>query len=437
MRHLFNRLFSFLRILQSRIAFYPTLLAFIGFLLAFLLMYLEERGISAYLAKKLPPLVVKNGNTALTILSACITGLISMMVFSFSMVMVLLNQASTNYSPRLLPGLISDKKHQLILGIYLATILYCIFIAVSVQPTGNQYQVPGFSVLLGIIFTVICIWAFIYFIHNISQSIQINNILDNIYHTAKKRLENLIEDDSEVTQKFPDTDNWFTYNTKRSGYFQDINVANLIDICEKQETLLEIIPVKGIFVLQGVPIFRSKEQLEEKVVDEIASNFIFSRGELVADNYTYAFKQITEIIVKAMSPGINDPGTAINGIDYLAELFALRLRKKDEVIFSRDDRTFIRMCSISFDELLYNVLASIRTYCKRDVILIQKLLVMLEYLQNAPSARDEYRDSLIREAKSLVGDAKESIANKTDLHTIERLASNLNLETQAMTGRNN
>ena len=88
-------------------------------------------------------------------------------------------------------------------------------------------------------------------------------------------------------------------------------------------------PVKGIFVLQGIPFFRSEKKLEEETVKKILSNFNFARPELVADNYLLAFKQITEIIVKAMSPGINDPGTAINGIDYLTELFALRMHKKD------------------------------------------------------------------------------------------------------------
>ncbi|MGA9326560.1 MAG: DUF2254 domain-containing protein [Salegentibacter sp.] len=427
MKHLFNRLITFLKILQSRIAFYPTLLALMGFLLAFIMMYLEKLGVSAYLVEHAPFLVVKNGNTALTILSACITGLISMMVFSFSMVMVLLNQASTSYSPRLLPGLISDKNHQIILGTYIFTILYCIFIAVSVQPTGDEYQVPGFPVLLGILFTVICIWAFIYFIHNISQSIQINNILDRIYTTAKNKLEELIKTEKESAPKFPDTSGWHEYMTEKSGYFQNISATNLIDICEKYETRLEILPPKGIFILKGVPILKSKKKLEEKVVQEIFSNLIFSRGELVSENYALAFKQITEIIVKAMSPGINDPGTALNGIDYLSELFALRMQKRDMNVFVRDEKTFIKMSHVSFAELIYNVLASIRTYCKHDVIIVQKLSVMIEHLQSCEAAEEKYYHSIEREARSLIEDAERNIENKNDLQTVQRLSKKLNL----------
>ncbi|MFD1095350.1 DUF2254 domain-containing protein [Salegentibacter chungangensis] len=429
MKYLLNRILSFLKTLQSKIAFYPSLFAILGFLLAFTMMYLEKRGVSKYLMDSFPSLVVNNGDTALTILSACITGLISMMVFSFSMVMVLLNQASTNYSPRLLPGLISDKRHQIILGTYLATILYCIFIAVSIQPSGEKYQVPGFAVLIGIIFTVICIWAFIYFIHNISQSIQINNILDGIYHTAKKRLNKLIE--SEKTEaEFPSTDNWIVYNTKKSGYFQNVSLNYLVDICEQHDTQLEIIPVKGIFVLEDTPVFRCRKELEESTVDQILSNFIFSRGELVEDNYVLAFKQITEIIVKAMSPGINDPGTALNGIDYLTELFGLRMQKNDESYIIRDNSAYLKLSAVSFDELLYNVMASIRTYCKHDIILVQKLGEMLIYLNNKPAQSDSYHNSVIEAAETLFNDAGRELINKTDRKVLEAYGEKFNLKLQ-------
>ena len=114
MKQLFYRTLSFFNIIESKIAFYPTVLAIWGVFFAFLMMYFESLGISKYLLDKAPVLVVDNGNTALTILSALISGLISVIVFSFSMVMLLLSQASSNYSPRLLPGLISNKKHQII-----------------------------------------------------------------------------------------------------------------------------------------------------------------------------------------------------------------------------------------------------------------------------------------------------------------------------------
>ena len=111
--HFFRKVYH----LKDKIAFFPTLISLGGAFFAYIMMYAETQGISNYLIDFLPELVINNTETARVILTTFIAGLISIMVFSFSMVMILLNQASSNFSPRLLPGLISNRKHQIILGI--------------------------------------------------------------------------------------------------------------------------------------------------------------------------------------------------------------------------------------------------------------------------------------------------------------------------------
>ena len=431
MKSTFSSLTTFFQKIKSKIAFYPTLFALAGLLFAFLMMYLEKKGLSDYLAENISILVVSNGDTALTILSACITGLISMMVFSFSMVMIILNQAATNYSPRLLPGLISDHKHQIILGIYLSSILYCIFILFYIQPTGEDYQVPGFSVLLGILATVVCIYAFIYFIHTISQSIQITHILDKIYISAKNRLNQVLEWDEQAPDDFPESSKWYEYYTGSSGYFRDIKRENLIKFCKEKKTMIDIFPVRGMFALQGNILFRSQKALTEKEVENVWGYFHFSREELVNDNYVLAFKQLAEVIAKAMSPGINDPGTAINAIDYLTEILRMRMLISDHSYICEDGKVYARERAVKFEELLYNLTASIRTYCKNDIIVVQQLGNMFVYLQKQEAKNDLYHTSLKSEAERLLLDAKDSLDNKTDLDVISEMAKNLEIDLSA------
>ena len=430
MKNLISSLYSVYRNIKSKIAFYPTLFALTGLLFAFIMMYLEKRGISDYLIENAPFLVVNNGDTAMVILSACITGLISMMVFSFSMVMLLLNQAASNYSPRLLPGLISDYRHQIILGVYLFSILYCIFILFYIQPTGDKYQMPGFAVLLGILATVISIYAFIYFIHNISQSIQISHILDEIFITAKKQLNVLIEKEKEeeAVDTFPDSKEWYEYKTDKSGYFQDFTRDYLLNFSKEKNTRLSILPVQGMFVLRGIPVIRSEKELTDDELKEIFGHFHFTRGELVHDNYVLAFKQITEVIVKAMSPGINDPGTALNAIDYLSELLQMRMQLSDESYVADEGKIHINLRAVNFEELLYNILASLRTYCKHDIVVVQKIGIMFYYLSSQEARHSYYHDILSKEAKRLLKDAGKDINNETDLETIDKLRDKLNLK---------
>lgn len=425
MKRLFAKLKTFFNSIQSKIAFYPTLLATIGFFLASVMLILETYDISNYLTKFLPSLVLQDGQTALTVLSVCIGGLISLMVFSFSMVMLLLSQASSNFSPRILPGLISGKTNQVILGTYLATILYNIFILFSLNPSVSEASLPGVSVLLGIILTIICLCSFIYFTHTISQDIQINNILDSIYSKSKKRLHFIIQKedskDKDVIKNFPSTENWYEYTVPLSGYFQNVSETNLSKIAEILNTRFYLTIPKGFFVLQHVPFIKSEKELNEETIKEILSNISFSRSELVADNYILAFKQITEIALKAMSPGINDPGTAINAIDYLTELFSLRMKKEDHGIYILNKKPSLKIATVDFDDLLYTTMASLRTYCKHDPVVVQKLIGMLNYLYEEKSCNDTYNETIKKELETVIEEAKRAFDSEYDINHLKAL----------------
>lgn len=420
MKNYLNNVLKYLVKLESKIAFYPTLMSFGGLLFAFLMYYFESLGISSYLVDNAPLLVVNDVETARSLLTTFIAGLISIMVFSFSLVMILLNQASSNFSPRVLPGLISNRRHQVILGVYIASLFYSIFTLVAIEPDGNKYQLPGFSVLLAIVFMTVCLGAFIYFIHSISQAIQVNNIIERIFSTAIARLENLIKSEKEHETDFPDTSNWHVIKSSESGYFQDLSLKNLLDIVKDNGCKLDVVPIKGSYVIKGTPIIKYNTDLDEDCIKQIEASFHYSKSELIEVNYVLAFKQITEIALKAMSPGINDPGTAINAIDYLTDLFLLRMQKKDTHYYFKNDQPVINMAIVNFSVLFYNVMTALRTYCKHDIIIVAKLFKMLEYLLNSKAKYSEHYKATIRdEIENLYQDAKKAHSNNTDLNTIE------------------
>ena len=426
----------FIANLTGKIGFYPSLFAFGGLLFGFAMLYAEDQGVSSFLIENAPQLVINDADTARTLLSTFIGGIISLMVFSFSMVMILLNQASNNYSPRILPGLISNKKHQNVLGFYIATLIYCILILLSIKPTDNKYQLPGFAVLVGIVLSMLVLALFIYFIHSISEAIQINKIIESIYQKAKTRLEQLIKqtDEDSMQSNFPDTENWHAVEVNRTGYFQTIAVDALLELCENLDCKVEISVPKGTFILKGIPIAKCSKELNEEHQEQLLTCFGFSRSEIVTHNYILGFKQLTEIAVKAMSPGINDPGTAITCIDYLSELFALRLRKKDfSFIANQDNEAVIKLRTIDFKELIYFVFAPLRAYCKHDVVMLHKMLTALYFLLQSDSVLDDAETILINEANLILEDAKTAIENKDDLKGIFNIHSKM----QARNGTQN
>ncbi|WP_438969382.1 DUF2254 family protein [Nonlabens sp.] len=261
--------------------------------------------------------------------------------------------------------------------------------------------------------------AFVYFIYSISSSTQINNILENIYNKAAIRLENLIEQEKNQ-KKFPDTSNWHVYQTEQSGTIQNISVEGLKKCAKNFETQLEVVIVKGQYILKETDMFISKNELEASEIQEILKNFNYSESELVSDNYALGFKQITEIGIKSMSPGINDPGTAINTIDYLTDLVRIRMQKEDHSISSNDNNEpILKMNVIAFELLLHNVLASYRNYCKHDLSVMQKLLQLLDLCLGRTACHTEYYKVLYQQAELLIDDAKESISNQHDLNLLQ------------------
>lgn len=411
--NIFNKIIN----LKNKIAFFPTIIAIAGCAFAYIMMYLESNGISKYLLDFLPELVINNVETARTILTTFIAGLTSIMVFSFSMVMILLNQASSNFSPRLLPGLISNRKHQIVLGIYLFTIIYCIFILVFIEPSDKSYQIPGFSVLLSIFFMISSLAAFIYFIHSISQEIQINNILLRIYKSAEEKLKNKL---TKEYKKEIDTSNWFAHKTKKTGYFQLISKETLISLTKKHQFKIEINLNEGSYCTVDSILFKTDIEVNNEISEKIYANFNFSKGELINNNYVLAFKQITEVAVKSMSPGINDPGTVINAIDYLSELFFLRVQIQDFDFKSDDENLLVIINSINFKNLLFNIMVALRTYCSHDFIIVSKLLLFLKNLKSK-SNFDDYNEAIDKEISYLLTDAKTKIINKEDIKKLKKM----------------
>lgn len=414
-----NRLSNFFNQLRTKIAFFPTLISISGLAFAFFMIYLEQLNISANLIEAAPGLVIDDTDTAKTILSTLIGGLISLMVFSFSMVMVLLNQASSNFSPRVLPGIISDEKHQVVLGLYIGTILYNIFILISIEPTENSYQTPGFSVLIGIILTVICLAAFIYFIHHISQTIQVGNILLKIKKRTKTEIEKIVEKQEEKTLSFSNTTNWITYEITKSGYFYGILNNDLLNLCKKHDIKIVVHLFKGQFIINGTIAFLTDKPIDSILNEKIMDTLLFSYEELVGENYMYGFRQISEIGVKAMSPGINDPGTTLNTIDYLTSLLIDLMKKSDyEYVTDTNGINWVQIKCVKFPEVLFNIMTTYRLYCKHDITVMRKLMSMLKTLTTHVSNSNQLID-IETEIEQLKVDANLNIENKRDLSKLD------------------
>ena len=427
MLQLRNWLFSRYQRVLGSIAFLPSLLT-IGFiLLAVVMLVAENYGVSQYLIERIPLLIVSNVNTGRAILTTLIGGLLSLMVFSFSMVMVLLNQAASQFSPRLLPGLISQKKNQIVLGVYIGTICYYLLTLMNVQPKVGSYGIPSTTIVVGVVMAILCLGLFVYFINGISRGVQVEDVLAGIHRKTFDRLVFLREDEERQHDgRIENLDGWQTINARNTGYFQGIQQKQLINLAKKHNTAFKILIPVGTFVLDSVPLIKSRRRLDDDTLKDLASCIGFANEEHISNSYVFGIKQITEVALKAMSPGINDPGTCITCIDYLTELFALRM-ELDDVSHATDAEGVPRVyfTPVTFNDLLYFTMAELRTYCKQDPAVIHQLLRMFRYLLMRDDEQQRYYEILTREVSRLMADVAGSITNEGDRERLNRVAASL------------
>ncbi|MEK6476455.1 DUF2254 domain-containing protein [Catalinimonas sp. 4WD22] len=374
-----NKLSKFYLGVISSVAFYPTMIALGLLMLSIVALYIDERTPSTIFGNEIPIKNVLAPDSVRSLLGAIGGGMISLMVFSFSMVMVILNQAASNYSPRLLPNMIERKHHQVVLGFYLGTIAYTFVVLSSIQSRMYTFGVPTLSVAINALLCLVCLGLFISFINNISQIIQIGNIIGSLHTSTLKGITHEINEEVYIPpHQLPDVKGWHLTISPISGYLDSIDHASLLKLASKLGVMLKICVPLGRFVNQGDPILLSSSPIHEKERAQVFRKMVFRHQENVSQNYIYGFKQLTEVAVKALSPGINDPGTAIQALDRLTDLFVVRMSVSGLKI-KTDKQGNLRVIyePVYFQDLLYFSIGTIINYADNDLPVNHKLIQVL------------------------------------------------------------
>lgn len=385
MRH---RIIKSLTVLYTKIttsiAFIPALVAITFLILSFTVVQFDFSESGKAIKSNAHWLTLKDASTARSIISTITGGLISLTVFSFSMVMILLNQAASQMSNRILDKLIGNRFQQLVLGFYIGTIVYALFLLSTIRDINSGIYVPAISTYLLIAFTVIDIFLFIYFLHFVTQSVKYETIIQQISDATQKAMEKscLVK---EKQLNNVDLKNGKIIRASKSGIFQGFLQEPLISLCEKEDLKIHFHHFTGTMVLKGNPLLtlESKNGLSKNIEEDLQSLINIHGGQDIKTNYYYGFRQLMEVAVKALSPGINDPGTAILSLHALTNLLAIRLQNFPSVHL-KDQNNVIRIITEerSFKDIFQDCIYPIWDYGKTDRLVLKELISMLGQLQH-------------------------------------------------------
>lgn len=419
-----NWLFRLYHRVTGSIAFYPTLIAVGLASLCVVTIVLEMTWLQPY-KEDLDLGLVKNADNARLILGTLVAGIISLMVFSFSMVMVVLNSAASSLSPRVIPALISSRSHQVVLGVYLGTIINSLMLISTIQE-GDDINVPSLGIFLALGLAVICLCLFVYFIRSISLSIQVDFILNRVYKQtlAQLRTRRRQLQDSHGPA-WPDDAQWSVVRARRSGYFKALNVTAAHDVLDDHDARMTVQVHYGFFVMPGHPLMRIERELDDDCTNRLLDCFDFYVEEYAHRHFFFGFKQIVKIAVRALSPGINDPGTAIKAIDMLSVLLAERMEMPDHEVAHAQDRPRIFIRELNLHQLLQMTFGPQRRYGADDLQVLQALLQACKNRLYAAKDADTER-VLLRHAQAVVDQAAISLSGALDRQAMVEAVRSLN-----------
>ncbi len=371
--------------ITNSIAFYPAIIA-VGFLLlSFVMLEIDFSEWGKNLKSELNWLSLKDASTARSIISTVAGAIISLTVFSFSMVMIVLNQAASQMSNRVLTSMIENRFQQVILGFYIGTIVYALFLLSTIRDISSGIYVPALSIYLLIFLTVVDIFLFIYFLDYVTQTVKyetvINRVQQQTMHTMKKKFSE-IEHENISWNNLP----FIEIMSEESNYFQGFNEKRLLNIASDKNLHISFLHKQGTYLIKGVLLMRiySKDLIEEECRKELLAATDFFKGQPIYINADYGFNQLAEVAIKALSPGINDPGTAVISIHALTDLFAFKLYHEQPLIISDNkDVKRIYIPNSSFREMFEKCFYPIWNYGKKDEYIQTEFIAMIVQLKEA------------------------------------------------------
>jgi uncharacterized membrane protein len=275
-------------------------------------------------------------DSARSLLSTISTSMLSLTALTFSITMVVLQLASSQFSPRAMATFLQDRQNQLTLGVFLATYVYALLALREIRGTEAPVDqfVPGLTIGTAFVLVLVSIGFFVAYIHHIARSIQVSSIVQRIEAQTRRAMEGWIHDDEAAQQlaDLPDGDRHARAGppepqTRRTvaaacdGVLAGVDAGRLVRTAQECGVLVEVLARPGEFLPAGAPLLVVHGALRPGPVDDGDEQWLgavhqVGRRDDLAD-VTLGLRQLVDITERALSPGLNDPSTAAQCLDRL------------------------------------------------------------------------------------------------------------------------
>lgn len=389
-------------LLRLRTSFWylPSFYGAMAFLLAIATLFLDNYILSIQGAgNQIPAIFLSDIGLSQTILSSIASSLLTMTTITFSTILVVLTTYLSEFSPRALQNFITDHSTQRVLGIFTAGFIYCIILLLFLKETTEEqlFLVPSFAVAIAIL----CLIVFVFFIQHVTTWIQVSNLLHNITVETMDCMEELFEESDASIHDAP-WDDWesqeistkepVTIMSKQPGYVQYIDVNALVKEAYESDCIVKVERQQGDYINEHTPLLSVWGSGHHIDKDSFRSLISVSLARAPLEDVEFGIRKVTEIGVRALSSGINDPSTAVHCIEQLGTLLSKLASMQGPQPYFNDKNRNLRVIvrTPDFFDYLDIAFSPILRYGKVDIDVISSLVHVLKIISDhSPAFRKE------------------------------------------------
>ena len=442
-----TRLLTFWEDVRSSYWFIPSLMAMAAIFLSSAAIYLDGV-IGSKWMDSIAWLYANKPDGARALLSTISGSMITVAGVTFSITIASVAYATGQFGPRLLTNFMQDRGNQITLGTFIATFLYCLLVLRTIRSADERTTgsaeisgdfvgafVPHVAILVGLVLALASVGVLIFFIHHVPDSIHISNVIAKIGRELNEKIDSLFprmlgqqppdeldgEPSSDVPERF--FEEAAPVCADSSGYIEYLDSEALLEIARSQDLILRVEYRPGDFVVESMALVYAwpATRLEDTTKDRILSAFAWGRKRTQAQDAMFLVDELVEIAGRALSPGVNDPFTAISCLDWLSSALA-RLAHRDFPKPHRyDDEGHLRIIThpYRFEDFASAVFDQIRPYATADrnaALHMMKMIGDVGMLIDSEACRE----TLLEHAAKLRDGSQEGLAQEADVEEMEQ-----------------
>lgn len=333
---------------------------------------------------------------------------------TFSMTLVTLALASSQYTSRILRNFMSDHATQVVLGIFAGIFTYCLIVLRTIRGGDEGGFVPSLAVAFSVVLAIGGIMTLIFFIHHIATSIQASSIIASVAKETLVAMDRLfpekvgggpMDNEADPTLLPLPVRNWQPVMASRNGYLQSVDHAALLRLAREHKTIVRMERGIGEFVVQNTPLasLALENPPDQESIAALRAAYSIDRYRTVQQDCAFGIRQLVDMALRALSPGINDTTTAVMCVDYLTTILA-RLAAREIPSSRRYEDGELRLISVgqAFAGLVAESFDQIRGSAEGNVAIMLRMLGALQTiasLTDSPSRRRVLREQVERIAE--------------------------------------